>query len=215
MKWFVALAVLVILCAAAVQAQDQVRPAVMGEMIIHAIPSLTAVTVTVKAEDYTPKYGWARGDSGTRQAVNTMLINGYEKLARWMKEGGHPSGPSFVIFNPNPTSAKPQSLRCKIGYPVSKEEDGKAVAVIEVLPSTVAAVARCQGYGLDRAALLDSLGKWICSRGYAPSGPVMEIYLNGTRFNPAASDDVAEIRWPVRRMASAPNSNLHPLATAK
>ncbi|HEY3293841.1 MAG TPA: GyrI-like domain-containing protein [bacterium] len=201
MKWWWMVSVVILLFMGVAQAEEQVRPSSIGEMVIRAVPPLTAATVTVRAADYVPKHGWAAGASGVRQAVEIMLTNGYEKLARWMKEGGRPAGPSFVVFNEDPQTTPPQNMTCKIGYPVAENAGGKNLVTIERLPATTSAVVRHQGSLDDRAALRDSLGKWIFSRGYAPAGPFMEVYVNGTRAKPVPSDDVAEIRWPVRRMA--------------
>jgi effector-binding domain-containing protein len=215
MKRLFVLTILSVLCLGTAQAEDQVRATVVGSMFIRPVPSLTAATVNVRAADYTPKHGWAAGKFGVKQALEAMLINGYEKLARWMKEGGRPAGQSFVIYNQNPASAAPQSLTCKIGYPVSGEARGRHIAAIETLSATTAAVVKCQGSREDRAALRDSLEKWIYSRGYEPTGPLMEIYMNGTRFNGGEANDVAEIRWPVRRVAPAQEANAYPSETAK
>jgi effector-binding domain-containing protein len=179
----------------------------VGDIAIRAVPPMKAVTVTVKAADYLPRHGWAAGLAGLQQAYDAMLRNGYEKLARWMKEGGHPTGPSFVIFQQDPATAVPGALTCKIGYPVNERAKGKNVAKIESLPPMVAAVARYQGSFDDHPALRDSLQKWMASRGYEPSGPLMEVYLKGMR-DEKDPDDLAEIRWPVRRLDESLDSGL-------
>jgi effector-binding domain-containing protein len=206
MKSLFVLLLVIMLCISGAQAQDHVRPTIVGDMIIRAVPPLTAATVSVKALDYTPKHGWEPGNRGVRHALETMLRNGYDKLARWMKEGGHPVGPSFVIFNQDPAKARPQSLSCKLGYPVSADANGRRIATIEVLPSTVSAVVRFKGTREDQVAVLDTLGRWIAAHGYSPAGPVMEIYLEGIGSDRTDADDLAEIRWPVRR--TAPNADL-------
>jgi effector-binding domain-containing protein len=202
MKWLSLSAAVILVIMQIAHAEEQLRTSHVGDMVIRAVPPLTAAMVSVKAEDYVPKHGWAFGDSGAQQAVAAMLTNGYDKLARWMKEGGQPTGPSFVIFNEDPAITKPKNLTCRIGYPVASKAKGWHEVKIERLPATVAAVVRYQGGQDNHAALRDSLGKWVSSRGYAPAGPFMEIYLNSTRLSPVSADDVAEIRLPVRKIAS-------------
>ena len=170
------------------------------QMAIKALPPLLAATVTVKAADFTPVHGWMRGDSGTQQAIEAMLINGYDELAQWMKNGGRTIGPSFVIFNEDPATTPPQQLTCKVGYAVAEGAKGRHIVRIEKLPAMTAAVMRFQGQLGERAALRDTLSNWILARGYAPAGPLMEIYLNGHHRAATPMTDLAEIRWPVRRL---------------
>jgi len=214
MKWLWVLVTVAIMVIAG-RAQDQVRPNSMGEMVIRAVPPVTAATVLVKASDYAPNHGWEPGERGVEQATDAMLINGYDKLARWMKEGGRPAGPSFVIFNEDPATTEPQNLTCKIGYPVAEKETGRHLVTIEHMPAMTAAVVEHQGSPADRAAARDSLGKWIQSRGYAPAGPFMEIYLNGSHGNRSESDNRAEIRWPVRRTGPARGPLPNPAGTPR
>ena len=185
-------------------AEEQVRSTGVVDMKIRVLPPVTAATVSVKASDYTPRHGWLAGDSGRQQAIETMLMNGYDKLALWMKEGGRPAGPSFVIFDQDPASTAPNSLTCKIGYPVHPSAKARHIATIERLPSVTAAVIQWNGHLDDQPAMCDTLSRWISSRGYVPSGPIMEVYLNGERRNPSPASDMTEIRWPVRRVTSPP-----------
>jgi hypothetical protein len=199
MRYACLMMAIIILFMASAEAQDSLKVKVVGDMTVRAVPAMTVATVKVKAADFVPVHGWAKGEAGIQQAYEVMLTNGYEKLARWIKEGGHPTGPSFVIFHEDPATARPNDLTCTLGYPVAESAKGLHRAKIERLSPGVAATVRYQGGLGNSLALRDSLQSWIWANGYAPAGSLMTVCLRGSRAAKGSSD-MEEIRWPVRKM---------------
>lgn len=178
---------------------------VIGDIAIRQFPAMTAATVIEEAKTYLPDHN-ALAASGETVATarERMLFRGYEKLARWMKNGGNPTGPTFIVYYQDPRVASPEALRFKIGYPAPPHAKGRDSVKIEELPAMTAAVARFTGPFRGSAAIWDSLATWMSSHGYAPAGPLMEIYLRGMYDSADPTNNFAEVRWPVRPIDGLP-----------
>ena len=46
---------------------------------------------------------------GCGRRAKRMLFRGYEKLARWMKNGGNPTGPTFIVYDQDPRRVPAES----------------------------------------------------------------------------------------------------------
>ncbi len=176
---------------------------VIGEITIREFPAMIAATVMEEAKTYL-----AEGSSPTASSKNAltarerMLFRGYEKLARWMKNGGNPTGPTFIVYYEDPRTVLTEQLRFKIGYPAPQNAKGRDSVKIEEFPATTAAVARFAGRFRDSGIIWDSLATWMTVHGYEPAGPLMEVYLRGMYDNSDPINNFAEVRWPVRLINS-------------
>jgi effector-binding domain-containing protein len=189
----------------------------VGDITIREFPAMTAATVLEEARTYLREGSRAQiGASREATARERMLFRGYEKLARWMKNGGIPTGPTFILYEQDPRSVPTAQLRFKIGYPAMQHAKGRDSVKIEELPAMTAAVARFAGPFRESGAIWDSLAHWMTVHGYEPAGPLMEVYLRGMYNSQQPADNFAEVRWPVRLIdGPAPQENALPVSGSR
>jgi effector-binding domain-containing protein len=183
-------------------APDSAPTSIIGDIAVKSLPSMTAVVVRESAAKYLTRHSSSYADAET-VAREKMLTEGYEKLAAWMKNGGVPAGPSFIIYNRDPATTPARELSCQIGYPVLPKSKGYKEAKIQQIPAMTAAVLQYRGRFRDNEGIWDSLRTWIPGHGFESDGLVMEVYLKGMRDNPHPAENLAEIRWQIRPAADA------------
>jgi effector-binding domain-containing protein len=200
---------LVVFCAMIVAAADTppLTPAskvkMLGEPTVKDFPAMNAATVLVKAADYTPEGGYAKGAEGVDKAYGSMMQNGFGKLGKWMTESKvRPTGPAFGIFYEDPSVTEAAKLTAKLGFPVAADTKGVEGIKIEELPAMPMVVSLTyEGPYQDASNAWDAVMKYIPEHQFEWAGPGMEIYHKGPGDTQNPQEYVTEIRVPVKKAA--------------
>jgi AraC family transcriptional regulator len=106
--------------------------------------------------------------------------------------GDTPGGPAFTIYFNSPANVPESDLKWEAGFPVPSGTKASAPFEIREFPEQTVVFAVISGpYDAERpwGGLLD----WAGQHGYEPSGPPMEIWMDGPK---------TEMRLPVRKRPS-------------
>lgn len=139
-----------------------------------------------------------RGPAPDYRHVTAPMNRLYERVCAPMGEGRLPDpGWSVVTWRGGGYQSE-EEIELEVAIPVFAEVEGDLPEGVErlTLPETLVAstvhVGSYERFGEAYAALL----AWMDRAGYAPAGPVREVYL---RFAEREDDHLSELQVPVRR----------------
>jgi effector-binding domain-containing protein len=170
------------------------------------VPTHTVATAHVKAKDYTPAEGY--GDKGYDAAYENMVINGFDKLSKWMQETNcHPTGPGFAVWFESPETTKPMDLTAKTGFPVAASCEPNRDVMIETVPEHQAASLTYTGDYKNSGNAWNDLMKWVSDNGYEFDGNPVEKYIKGPHETQNPEEWTTEILWQVKKKSASGESD--------
>lgn len=172
------------------------------EPLVKHVDAYTAATAFVKASDYAPEGGWGEKDYG--KVYETIFSKGFDRITGWLNADRQPAGPFFGIYFDDPEKTPAGELSCKVGVPITGEQEPTADIVIEEIPAGDVASITYKGDYKNSSNAWDALVKFVEAEGYAWAGAPMEIYIvsEGQTDNP--EEWVTEVRWPVMKKGEEP-----------
>ena len=122
----------------------------------------------------------------------------FQRLSRLLRDRRvRPSGPMIAIYYDDPTTSSPEP-RSEAAVPVLVEPRPDSELRSRDLPPTEVASTFFQGPPSRYPAAIAALRTWIEANGYAPAGPLREIYSRDLSEMPPGIM-YAEVQVPVRR----------------
>lgn len=110
-----------------------------------------------------------------------LLGTVYSSIVNYMIESGEePLGPAFVAYY----NMDMENLNLEIGFPISKEIEGKGDITLRYIPAGKKATGFHKGPYNEIGPLYDRLAIWISEKGYEPTGVVYEYYYNSPQEIP-------------------------------
>ena len=110
-----------------------------------------------------------------------LLGTVYSSIVNYMIESGEePLGPAFVAYY----NMDMENLNIEIGFPISKEIEGKGDISLRYIPAGKKATGFHKGPYNEIGPLYDRLATWISEKGYEPTGVVYEYYYNSPQEIP-------------------------------
>ena len=91
-----------------------------------------------------------------------------------IEKGEEPIGPAFIAYY----NMDMENLIVDIGFPVSKEIEGKNDIVLGYIPAGKKAIGFHKGPYGEIGLIYEQLTKFINEKGYEPTGVVYEYYYN-------------------------------------
>ena len=91
-----------------------------------------------------------------------------------MEKGEEPVGPAFIAYY----NMDMENLNVEIGFPVTKEIEGKDDIVLRYIPAGKKATGFHKGSYGEIGPVYEQLTKFISEKGYKPTGVTYEYYYN-------------------------------------
>ncbi len=105
----------------------------------------------------------------------------YHSIVNYIIESGEePVGPAFIAYY----NMDMENLNIEIGFPISKEIEGKGDISLRYIPAGKKATGFHKGPYNEIGPLYDRLASWISEKGYEPTGVVYEYYYNSPQEIP-------------------------------
>ena len=97
-----------------------------------------------------------------------------------IQNGEEPVGPAFIAYY----NMDMENLDVEIGFPVTKEMEGKGDITLKFIPAGKKATGFHKGSYGEIAPVYDKVTKYINEKGYEPTGVVYEYYYNSPEAIP-------------------------------
>jgi effector-binding domain-containing protein len=105
----------------------------------------------------------------------------YHSIVNYIVESGEePLGPAFIAYY----NMDMENLNIEIGFPISKEIEGKGDIALRYIPAGKKATGFHKGPYNEIGPLYDRLATWISEKGNEPTGVVYEYYYNSPQEIP-------------------------------
>ncbi len=128
----------------------------------------------------------------------TFVPETIERLLAWLGARGLQClGPPLTLHRDPVEGIENDALDVEIGFPVAPGATGDDEVSIRVCPAARAAVLEHRGAYASLPAVFEPLHEWILERGFAPAGPVREVYATNPGDTLDESAYLTRICWPL------------------